>query len=217
MLAARVTPAAVKQLLVVMAYDTRVRVSGSVVQPVSVEGTPGCTLDDYMRLPVAAYASLPMPFDSSLDRQPNTDSDFLLRVPPVSFGLGVNLTVSPSLVACVTAESDRVVITSDECTLSGSPLVEALQLNECFDFRVRTAFTWTMDPQAIHSETCIEVDVDPPGPFALVPRRLLEATGNAVMSFAMGRLQAAFIRSLADDYSRWAVDDAYRDERMNSR
>eukprot|EP00966_Prymnesium_polylepis_P006531 149748-Prymnesium_polylepis.2 len=94
------THAAVKQLLVSMAYDTRVRVSGSTVQPVPVEGASGCTLDDYMRLPVAAYASLPMPFESSLDRVPNTDSNFLLRVPPVKFGLGVNLTVSPSLVAC---------------------------------------------------------------------------------------------------------------------
>eukprot|EP00966_Prymnesium_polylepis_P175229 4055064-Prymnesium_polylepis.1 len=71
-----------------------------------------------------------------------------------------------------------------------------------------------MEPREIRSETCIEVDVDPPGPFAFVPRRLLEATGNAVMSFAMARLQVAFIRSLADDYGRWAVDEAYRNERM---
>ena len=195
---------------------TRVRVSGSVEQPIPQQGPTGCTLDDYMRLPVAQYSTLQMPFQASLERVPGTVDVFELRVPPVRFGIRrLSLTVVPSLVATANAEADRVLISSDACELSGSPLIERLRLNERFDFRVRTEFTWAGEPAMIRSETRIEVDVDPPGPFARLPRSLLETTGNAVMSFAMDALQAAFLRSLADDYARWSVDEGYREARNN--
>ena len=193
---------------------SQVRVFGTVVQPVLEQGAAGLKLDDYMQLPVAQYASLEMPFEASLERVQNSDDTFELRVPPVSFRVpGVNLTVWPSLIATVTAAHDHVLITADACELSGSPLIEAIRLNERFSFRVRTRFTWADAPLAITSRSSIEVDVDPPGPFRLVPRRLLEATGNGVMSFAMNTLQASFLRSLADDYARWAADEAYREAR----
>ena len=54
------------------------------------------------------------------------------------------------------------------------------------------------------------------GTMAANDRRLLEATGNRVMSFAMNTLQAAFLRSLADDYARWAADAGYREARERS-
>ena len=200
-----------------MAYDTQVRVSGTVVQPIEQEGEGALKLEDYMRLPVAQYASLDMPFQASLKRLPDAADTFELRVPPVSFRVpGVNLTVVPRLVATVTAARDHVLIASDACELSGSPLIEAVRLNERFRFRVRTRFTWADAPLAITSRSAIEVDVDPPGPFQLVPRRLLEATGNRVMSFAMNTLQAAFLRSLADDYARWASDAGYLEARERS-
>ena len=113
-----------------LAYDTRVRVSGSVIQPVSFEGGQSCKLGDYMRLPVAQYAAIKMPLDASLTRVPNALDEFELLVPPVNFGLGFNLTVMPSLIARVTGEESRVLIASDNCTISGSPLVERLSLNE---------------------------------------------------------------------------------------
>ena len=48
---------------------SQVRVSGTVVQPVLEQGAEGLKLDDYMRLPVAQYASLEMPFEASLERE----------------------------------------------------------------------------------------------------------------------------------------------------
>jgi len=55
--------------------------------------------------------------------------------------------------------------------------------------------------------------VDPPGPFALIPVPQLESTGNAVIRMMLSNLQQVFIRQLADDYNRWAQDEAYRTRR----
>jgi len=55
--------------------------------------------------------------------------------------------------------------------------------------------------------------LDPPAPFSLLPRPVLEQTGNAVMQASLHALQGAFIQSLAKDYARWARDPAYRASR----
>ena len=123
-----------------------------------------------------------MPMEAKLVGTDKAD-EFALTVPPITFSIpGVPLTVSPSLLATVTSEPDRVCISSDACTLSGSPFVESLRLNERFDFRVRTVFTWAdgatdgaVGGAEIRSSSEIEVDVETPKLFALVPRRLLEA------------------------------------------
>ena len=134
----------------------------------------------------------------------DTAGEFALAVPPIRFAVpGVPLTVSPSLLATVTSEPDQVTISSDACTLSGSPLIESLRLNERFDFRVRTVFTWVdgaADGAAsgaagdaaggaeIRSSSKIEVDVETPSLFALVPRRLLEAIAAAAMRIVLDAL-----------------------------
>jgi hypothetical protein len=140
-----------------------------------------------------------MPMEAKLVGTDKAD-EFALAVPPVRFAVpGVLLTVTPSLLATVTSEPDRVCISSDACTLSGSPFVESLRLNERFDFRVRTVFTWA--------------DGETPKLFALVPRRLLEAIATAAMRLVLDALQQVFVRNLAKDYERWVTDAGYRASR----
>ena len=147
------------------------------------------------------------------------DDEFALSVPPIRFLVpGLPLTVSPFLLATVTSECDRVLISSDACTLTGTPAGLVDSLNERFDFRVRTAFTWKVVPPeraAILSTTNIEVDVDTPRLFALVPLALLEAIAGGAMRVVLDALQGEFLRNLASDYERWATDAEYRASRAS--
>lgn len=192
----------------------KIRVKESIVQPVP---SHGC-LQDYMSLPAAQYVAIPMPLSASLTRVAGTADLFQLQVPPVSFDVPALPVVeaSPEVLARVSTEPDRVVIRSESCSISGSPLIEKLKLNERYDFFVETCFTWssaTVDEEAIHSCTEISVDVSPPGPFKHVPRWLLERVGNSVMKLALSSLQTTFVANLGADYARWATDEAYRLER----
>ena len=204
---------------------TQIRVSESIVQPVARLDDSDVGLNDYMRLPACQYVAIRMPMSASLEALPGSTDRFRLSVPPVRFNVpGLPLVEArPTVFARVRTEPERVVIFSDECHLSGSPLVEKLRINERFNFSVATCFTWDSGSQrtslvsvdatgrpSIFSSTTIEVDVDPPGPFALVPRWILEKVGNSVMALALSRLQTPFVANLAVDYERWATDEAYR-------
>jgi hypothetical protein len=50
-------------------------------------------------------------------------------------------------------------------------------------------------------------------PFNLMPRQMLESSVSAVMRGLVGSLLPLFMRQLAADYARWAVDEQYRAER----
>ena len=212
----------------------RIRVSESITQPVSCVPASGSGavlgLSDYMQLPASQYVAIPLPLSASLETLPGTCNRFRLRVPPVRFavpGLPV-VEANPTVFASVNTSSDQVVIYSTECSIMGSPLIEKLRLNERYNFSVETCFTWRQrdveaqlstaairvdEGDAIFSSTTIELDVDPPGPFALLPRFVLEAVGNPVMALALSQLQRPFVANLAADYLRWATDEAYRIER----
>lgn len=186
-------------------FDTRVFVTGRVKQRVTPASRP---LDDYMRLPVAAYATMPMPPQSALRRVNGTVDKFELDMPPMRF---FHVEVKPRVFARVVPTPHAVHIWSRHCFIRGSKLIEKLELNERFKFAVDTKFTWDM--QSILSESTICVDVDPPGPFARMPKSLVETTGNAVMRVAMNLIQREFLKTLGRDFERWSSDDAYRDER----
>ena len=192
----------------------KIRVKESIVQPVS---SHGC-LQDYMSLPAAQYVAIPMPLSASLSRVVGTADLFHLCVPPVSFDVPALPVVeaSPQVLARVSTEPDRVVIRSESCSISGSPIIEKLRLNERYEFHVQTCFTWLAaadEQEEIHSATEITVDVSPPGPFKYVPTWLLERVGNSVMKLALSSLQTTFVANLGADYARWATDEAYRLER----
>mmetsp|Transcript_7009 Transcript_7009/g.9897 ORF Transcript_7009/g.9897 Transcript_7009/m.9897 type:complete len:329 (+) Transcript_7009:199-1185(+) len=127
-----------------------IRASKLIDQPVSIpppspaneDGT--CCLTSYMQLPAAQYACVPMPLNASLTRLVGSKDKFKLCVPPMTFRLPgvINLEVVPEVKARVDVQKDRVLISADECTIHGSPLIESLDLNERFDFSIRCCMTW---------------------------------------------------------------------------
>ena len=123
--------------------------------------------------------------------------------------------------------------------VGSSPLIEALKLNERFEFRVRTLLTWEVPPAAastsasataattsgwrrrrptpvpprMRADTTIEVDVATPPLFAWIPRPVLEGIATGATTLVLDSLRRSFLRNLAKDYERWATDRGYREER----
>mmetsp|Transcript_772 Transcript_772/g.2080 ORF Transcript_772/g.2080 Transcript_772/m.2080 type:complete len:185 (-) Transcript_772:172-726(-) len=177
-----------------------------------------------MQLPVEQYCSIQLPMDAQLmpasDVWPSRSGadEFALRVPPLQFPIpGVPIVVEPLVYALVRPHPSFVEISSDECTLSGSPFVESLRLNERFTFRVRTQLTWSeTEVPTIRAETRIQADVETPSLFALIPRTLLERIAASAMSLVLQQLQGTFLRNLAADFARWTTDPHYRDTRSET-
>jgi hypothetical protein len=174
-----------------------------------------------MQLPVEQYCGIELPMRAKLTPASEVwptrtgANEFALCVPPLKFSIpGVPLVVEPLVYAQVHARPICVEISSDECTLSGSPFVESLRLNERFTFSVRTLLTWDeSDTPSMRADTRIEADVETPPLFALFPRRLLEGIAAGAMSLVLQPLQGTFLRNLAADYAQWATDERYRTAR----
>lgn len=169
------------------------------------------SLTNYMKLPVSQYALIKMPLGATLTKVKDTE-EFKLEVPNVKF---FHLECKPT-VYCTVSKSDRgdvVTIRSEKCILGGSPMVDSL--NAHYNFNVMTQFTWTDQPtvKTIMSTSKILVYVDPPFIFKPFPKSLLESTGNLVMQVALNGIEKMFIKSLSEDYQKWATNRAYREER----
>ena len=194
-------------------YDTKVRVASQRSAPLPSTAPREPSLTAYMRLPTAQYALLDLPFGADLRRK-GSDGDqelFELVVPPVKFFF---LTVSPHVQCVVDASDHSVVVRGTSCTLRGFNDA-ALRINECFDFRVTATMTWADAPDARRIDMSVDlaVDVAPPGPFCLIPRRRLEITGNSVMRIATTQIIQGFVQTMLSDYDRWASDPSYRERR----
>lgn len=172
-------------------------------------------LNDYMQLPASQYSCVPMPLNSSLDRVLGTRDEFRLTVPPIKFkSPGVpEVEVRPLMMAQVNVKKDRVFITSDSCTIRGSKIIEDLKINDFFYFKVQICLTWGSSDPTITAASEIEVDLNPPGLFAFVPRRILEAVGKQAIGLTLGALQKNFMKSLGSDFERWSIDEEYRAQR----
>mmetsp|Transcript_12705 Transcript_12705/g.18733 ORF Transcript_12705/g.18733 Transcript_12705/m.18733 type:complete len:259 (-) Transcript_12705:59-835(-) len=201
------------------------RASRTTIQPVEdVDGS----LEEYMQLPASQYSCVPMPLNSSLNRVAGTADQFRLLVPPMKLkSPGVpEVEVRPLMMASVNVRKDCVFITSNSCQIRGSKIIEDLKINDFFDFKVEICLTWengspassinkTRSPlsPSITARSEIEVDLEPPGLFAFVPRRIIEAVGSRAIDVTLGALQKNFMKSLGSDFERWSVDDNYREQR----
>ena len=65
----------------------------------------------------------------------------------------------------------------------------------------------------VQTEVKVWCEVLPP--FTAMPRSLLSGACNAVLRRAVPALLSAFVRQLAGDYRRWALQPAYRQERRD--
>lgn len=172
----------------------------------------------------------------SVNSFPDASSEAAFASSPSSSGSPLPLPLGPG-------SGPRVLLRAENCRITGSDAVESLRLDQRFAMRFVTELTWRstapttsngngngnghagsgsggavqqQQQQAqgeIRADSRLDVWSEVVQPFHLLPREVLVATCNGVLRGLMGSLLPLFVRMLAQDYQRWAVDAAYRAER----
>eukprot|EP00747_Dinoflagellata_sp_TGD_P179043 gnl/TRDRNA2_/TRDRNA2_29163_c0_seq1.p1 gnl/TRDRNA2_/TRDRNA2_29163_c0~~gnl/TRDRNA2_/TRDRNA2_29163_c0_seq1.p1 ORF type:complete len:315 (+),score=27.74 gnl/TRDRNA2_/TRDRNA2_29163_c0_seq1:186-1130(+) len=187
------------------------RVGGQFEQRVSNQADGDVSLTSYMRLPTSQYVCLELPLGAKM--QPVSGSRFLLKVPPIKF---FNIEVMPVVYTTVLQNESAVVVHSNEVRLAGSPFVESL--NGCYDIDARAELTWRDNPddKAITCTTDLKFWVESPPPFKYFPNSLLKRTGEIAIKIALDQLDRAFSKGLGQDFEKWAISSAYRQQRAEA-
>lgn len=187
----------------------------------------GQGLDDYMTLPVDQYADLPLPLGTYMEKlpapegTPATDRLFQVVIPSLKFltlEVRVYMQLRVELLPATHPRGRCVHVTATGARVEGD-VADSLRINDNFVVEASTRIRWSNSSEGrggqaqISTDSATVVGVEPPGPFALLPLTTLEQAGGFVISGTVRVMQDVFVRSLADDYRRWATDAVYRGSR----
>lgn len=166
-------------------------------------------MNSYMTLPVEQYFVL----DPSQIRF-ITGNRFELSVPRVNI---LNVWLEPVVEVTVQQVANRVVLQAENARIYGSDSIETLRLDERFCMKFMTELSWQPghggEPGSITGNAQLDVWSEVIPPFHLMPREVLVATCNAVMSGLVNSLLPLFLRKLGSDYEKWSGDETYRKQR----
>lgn len=128
-----------------------------------------------------------------------------------AFGfLGVR--VEPVLTLQVATGARGCTISLLSTELQGSSLIVAQ--NDKFDARMRNEVSYNEGEAAgeklITSSVSLEVDVQVPWAFRLLPTKALSASGSGVLQAMLNIMVPSFVRQLEGDYCAWAAGDDSR-------
>jgi len=174
---------------------------------------PDATLNSYMKGLSQDFSVIKMPLGANLKKLSPTEYEIL--VPKIQL---FEVWFAPRASASVRFLDHRMELASSQCLLEGSSHVNDLKLNDVFNLDVKVAFSWkeSGSQPTIMSEASIDVDVDVPMPFALIPKPVLETTGNAAFAITLNLMLNGFVEGLAQDYDRWGRDAQLRQQRMTA-
>ncbi|CAN1149375.1 hypothetical protein LINPERHAP2_LOCUS16987 [Linum perenne] len=180
----------------------------------------GRPLIDYMSLPASQYSVL------DAERIERVDDDtFRCYVYRFKF---FNFEVCPVLLVKVEEQPNGCCIKLLSCKLEGSPIVVAQ--NDKFDDEIRAALTliWygnaasmvnriscdtnqsNSSGQQLTSDAVIEVSIEVPFAFRVIPVEAIESAGTGVLQQILGVMLPRFMQQLVKDYQAWAAGDTSR-------
>ncbi|CAG9464258.1 unnamed protein product [Pedinophyceae sp. YPF-701] len=173
---------------------------------------PSLSLDRYMRMPLEEFAQLQLPLGAKMTLAGNDHLE--LVVPDMRI---FDLKISPHvLLRAERIEGDHpaLVMHVEKFELQGSQAI-IRALNEAVTVVGSTKFSWQSAGKDSHvyCSTNLELGGEPPGPFKLVPKGLLESTIATGMGSTVGLIQKPFMNRIADDFKRWASDPSFRGAR----
>lgn len=173
-------------------------------------------LENYMSLPVEEYVVL----DGANIERLGGDL-FRLSVPRIEF---FDVWIEPELEVSVrlikqAGHAPKVLMQSQKTVIRGSEWIEKFNINNRFTSAFRAELKWQACPHPgggagrLMVKTGTEVYCEVFPPFNVVPKPTLESSCNAVLNTFVPALVKLFLSKLADDYSKWSSDAAYREER----
>ncbi|KAJ7568410.1 hypothetical protein O6H91_01G031400 [Diphasiastrum complanatum] len=162
-------------------------------------------LAEYMTLPASQYSVL--------------DAERIERVDNNTFRCYVHrfkffaIEVCPVLLVRVEEQPDGCCIRLLSCTLEGSPIATAQ--NKKFSASMINRVSWSKSnksPKArkLISDATIEVSLEIPLAFRVVPVEIIETGGNQVLGQVLRIMLPRFLDQLAKDYYAWASGDSSR-------
>lgn len=162
-----------------------------------------------MNLPASQYSELDPELITSL-----SGNLFRLKVPRVTFFNIVWVQPTVDIEVRQRKAPPAVVLTSKAFRLDGSAdWIRSLEKRCILEFQ--TTLTWSSDNKAaknasIMGDLVLDVYTEVVPPFNLLSRSVLESTCNAVLKTLTNSLFPIFVRRLAEDYDKWALDEGYR-------
>lgn len=177
-----------------------------------VQSKESCVIEELER-PLSEYMSLPASQYSVLDAErieredENTFKCYVYRFKFFSFE------VCPVLLVRVEEQPYGCRIRLLSCKLEGSPIVVAQ--NEKFSASMVNEVSYSFSDESstarqLISETTIEVVIDIPFAFRVIPVEMIESTGNQVLQQLLKMMLPRFLSQLAKDYKAWATGDTSR-------
>lgn len=161
-------------------------------------------LVEYMSLPVSQYSVLDAQRIERVDE--NTFRCYVYQLKFLGFE------VCPVLLVRVEQEPYGCCIRLLSCKLEGSSTVEAQ--NEKFSAsmvnKISCGNGLRSGSQQLTSDTSIEVLIDIPFAFRLIPKEVIESTGAQVLEQLLRVMLPRFLKQLNKDYQAWASGDASR-------
>ncbi|XP_028780397.1 uncharacterized protein LOC114736696 [Neltuma alba] len=162
-------------------------------------------LVEYMRLPASQYSVL----DAERIERVN-DNTFRCYVYKFKF---FSFEICPVLLVRVEEQPDGCCIKLLSCKLEGSPMVAAQ--NDKFDALMVNRISCGSNSknslvQQLSSDTIIEVSVEIPFAFQLIPKEAIESAGTQVLEQILRVMLPRFMAQLVKDYQAWASGDTSR-------
>ncbi|XP_010918716.1 uncharacterized protein [Elaeis guineensis] len=162
-------------------------------------------LVEYMSLPASQYSVLDAERIERVDE--NTFKCYVYRIKFFAFE------VCPVLVVRVEEEPYGCCIRLLSCKLEGSPLVEAQ--NEKFSASMVNRiscnnYMGNLEMQQLTTDTAIEVTIEIPFAFQVMPVEVIESTGTQVLEQLLRIMLPRFLKQLVKDYQAWASGDTSR-------
>lgn len=156
-------------------------------------------LADYMRLPVSQYSVLDAKRIERLD-----DTTFRCHVGGLRL---FSFTVEPVLTLSVVVGERGPVVQLLETRLEGSKVVQSV--NDKFSATMTNVVRWRENEnqeggKELTSDTVIQVEIEVPTWFRLVPKSAIETTGSGVMHGVLNTAVPRFLEQLRGDYMLWA-------------
>ncbi|XP_073112276.1 uncharacterized protein [Elaeis guineensis] len=162
-------------------------------------------LVEYMSLPASQYSVLDAERIERVDE--NTFKCYVYRIKFFAFE------VCPVLVVRVEEEPYGCCIRLLSCKLEGSPLVEAQ--NEKFSASMVNRiscnnYMGNSEMQQLTTDTAIEVTIEIPFAFQVMPVEVIESTGTQVLEQLLRIMLPRFLKQLVKDYQAWASGNTSR-------
>ncbi|XP_030931686.1 uncharacterized protein LOC115957554 [Quercus lobata] len=162
-------------------------------------------LIEYMRLPASQYSVLDAERIERVDE--NTFRCYIYRIKFFAFE------VCPVLLVRVEEQPNGCCIRLLSCKLEGSPMVAAQ--NDKFEASMVNQVSCGSNQsnslvQQLTSDTVIEVGIEIPSAFSLIPVQAIESTGTQVLEQVLRIMLPRFTAQLVKDYQAWASGDTSR-------